>query len=105
MITSSKRFTGTVTNGGAVVFEMANLTAAEFQLVTTGTATSGTCKIQKSNDGTNWHDIASATGSFTTATSIMIPVSGVIAGQIRILFGTAGGTTTYVLTIQGKELV
>ncbi|HEY8272163.1 MAG TPA: hypothetical protein VIG33_14835 [Pseudobdellovibrionaceae bacterium] len=105
MITQKQKITGTVVDSEAVTFDMANLTAVEFQVTTTGTATSGTYKIQKSNDGTHWVDIASATGAFTTATTLMTTCTGVVASQVRLLWGLASGTVTYVMYIQGKELV
>jgi len=105
MQTYSDTKTGTVVTNGIVEFDMTNLTAAEFQVTTVGTAVGGSYKIQKSNNGVGWIDISSATGSFTTATTLMTTITAVVASRVRLIWAITSGTVTYTVVIRGKEHV
>lgn len=83
-----------------------NIYSASVQGVSTGSATTGTLKLQGSNDmpasgapyptngftPTNWTDIASATVNFSGATTGLVPVTNICHQFLRVVFTpTAAG--------------
>ena len=99
--------TYSTTNSAAI--DAGNVYSASVQGVTTGSATTGTMKLQGSNDmpssgspyptngftPTNWTDIASATVNFSGATTGLIPVTNICHQFLRVVYTpTSAGVQT-----------
>lgn len=84
--------------------EMNNFTGAAVQYVISDVSdpVSGTLKLQESNDGENWTDIASASASITGAGSGMITVKDNYADKIRISYTGLVGSATVNCFVQAK---
>ena len=65
--------------------------------------TSGSMKLQQSNDNTNWEDIPSATSTLAANEANIINVSGLYTGHIRALVTLSAGAGTYTAFALGKE--
>ena len=81
----------TVSNGQAGdFFDITNYSGA--CIAAFGTGVTGTMKLQRSNDGTNWKDITSATDTFASGFAI-VDLAGVHAAFVRPVFdATAAGS-------------
>ncbi len=76
---------------------------ASFQFVWTGAAT-GSYKLEASNDGVNWSDIASATLAVTAASDGFINLSDCNSRYVRAVYTNATSTGVVgVCTAVGKE--
>ena len=66
-------------------------------------ATSGSMKLQYSNDSTNWEDIPSATSTLAANEANIINTPNIYTGFVRALVTLAAGAGTYSYFMLGKE--
>jgi len=109
--------TYSTTNSSAI--DSGNVYSASVQVVTTGSSTAGTCKLQGSNDmptygspyptngftPTNWTDIASATANVSGATTALLPVTNICHQFLRVVYTPTGAgvqTITCVADVAGS---
>lgn len=84
------------------VLDVTNCNGASVQLNgIVGTA--GSMKLQQSNDGTNWEDIASATSTLAASEANIINVANLYTGHIRALVTLSAAAGNYNAFFLGKE--
>ncbi|HAB98235.1 MAG TPA: hypothetical protein DCE71_00215 [Parachlamydiales bacterium] len=92
-------------NQEAVRIDLSNCNGVSFQLNSLA-ATSGSMRVQRSNDGTNWEDVSGATKTLTNAATNVantLEVSPIYSGFARLLVTLAAGGGTYTAIAFGKE--
>lgn len=95
MKTTRLRFeTGSISASGSYTSDPLDMTAfslVSLQIVKTGTG-AGNFKLEKSNDGTNWEDVASATSINTGAQVLSIEKADFAHSAIRAVITETGGS-------------
>lgn len=91
------------TNSSAVLVKYADHLTV--QIIPAGASSANyAAKLQSSNDGTNWDDIASATTTLTDDTTKSISVSNTGFKWLRAVFTRTGGSfTDLTVLVTGKE--
>lgn len=77
--------------------DASQLLSASVQAVVTGTSPTGTLKLQCSNDGTNWTDLATQAVSATG--TVLIGKTDLCFSTIRVIFAFTSGTGTVTVNL------
>lgn len=65
--------------------------------------TAGSLKLQQSNDGVNWEDIASATVTLAASVPKILTVAGIYTNLVRPVVTLSGGAGQYKILMLAKE--
>ncbi len=108
--------TAEASGNGAVALDVNQVLNITFQtIVTGGTTTAGTMKIQGSNDlptngnrggfaPSNWADIPNATATMVAGVTPLIVLSNVACQYMRIVFTRTAGVVTEIITVKANSV-
>lgn len=98
----SKKTLAVATDQELIIIDMTQYNGIAVQLNGLA-ATSGSMKLQHSNDQKLWEDIPSATSTLTASEANIINASNIYAGFVKVLVTLAAGPGEYAYSFLAKE--